>query len=138
MDLPPTTSRLPLLPVKPVRYRRLGPNATNRPSSLRSARPEAMACLRWLNGSLRDKQHQFAGGSAAFEVAMGRGRFLEQVGAVDAQLELAGGHPAQHVARAPEQFVAREHVMAQAGAREEERPLAVENGGVEGRNGSAG
>src|ERR1035437_2835692 len=101
MDLPPSTSRLPLLPVKPVRYRRLGPNATNRPSSLRSARPEATACLRWSNGSagsgqakacpttvqfggtcfslpnpgLLDKQHQFAGGLAAFEVAMGRGRF---------------------------------------------------------------
>src|ERR1035437_5815127 len=138
MDLPPSSSRLPLLPVKPVRYRRLGLNATNRPSSLRSARPEATACLRWSNGLLLDKQHQFAGGLAAFEIAMGRGRFRERVGAVDAQLEFAGGHPAQHVARAPEQFLARERVVPQARTREVERPFAVENVGVERRNRSAG
>ena len=123
MDLPHSTNRLPLLPVKPVRYRRLGLNATNRPSSLRSTRPEATACLRWSKGLL-DKQHQFAGGFAAFEGAMGLGGFLQRVGAVDAQLELPGGHPAQHVARAPEQFVACEGVMPQARARKEERPFA--------------
>src|ERR1035438_10095685 len=37
--LPGSTSRLPLLPVKPLRYRRLGPKDTSNASSLRASSP---------------------------------------------------------------------------------------------------
>ncbi len=52
----------------------------------------------WASG---DGEHEFAGGFAAFEVAMGIGGLCQRIGAVDAQLELARIDPAQHVARAP-------------------------------------
>src|SRR5271157_4734632 len=39
IDLPGSTSRLPLLPVKPLRYRRLGLKETSKASSLRASSP---------------------------------------------------------------------------------------------------
>src|ERR1035438_7599222 len=52
MDSPGVTSRFPLLPVKPVRYLRLGLKAARKASRLRSARLEATARRRSWN-SLR-------------------------------------------------------------------------------------
>src|ERR1035441_3596759 len=42
-----------------------------------------------------------------------------------------------HFAGAPEEFLAGQQVMGEAGAGEEQRALAVENGRVEGRHGAA-
>src|SRR5215469_5684683 len=51
MARPGVTSKFPLLPVKPVRYRRLAEKATSNASSFRSTSPSAMARRRGLNSS---------------------------------------------------------------------------------------
>ena len=85
------------------------------------------------HGSLRNQQ-QFTRGPAAFQIAVGRGGVGQRVSAVNAQFQLAGGDPLQYVSGAPEQFVARQQVVAQVGARQVKRTLAAEDAGVERRH----
>src|SRR5579872_1998216 len=49
MLFPGISRRLPLLPVKPDRYRKLGLNDTSSASTLRSARPSMIVCRRVSN-----------------------------------------------------------------------------------------
>src|ERR1035438_3223270 len=85
----------------------------------------------------RHGENELAGGAAAFQVAVSLGRVGEGIGAADAQAQLAGCNPAEHVAGAPEQLVAGRQVIWQPGPGEEERALGAEDGGIEGRNRSA-
>ena len=86
MESPPSTSRLPLLPVNFMRSRGLrSTNAIKRQSRLRSAEAgdRGLPAMN-SNASLRDKQHQFAAGVPRLTShGMGRSRVLERVGAVN-------------------------------------------------------
>jgi len=62
----------------------------------------------------------------------------EREGAVDRHIELARGHPPEEIRGALLQLLARRHVVAQRGARQEERALGVEHLRVERGDRAAG
>jgi hypothetical protein len=69
-------------------------------------------------------QHELAGAAARFEVLVGATRVLERVALADPPVELAGGDPAEDLARAPLELLARGDVVRQPGPRDVERALA--------------
>src|ERR1035437_5138861 len=94
--------------------------------------------LFWSVMNSPDGEEQFAGGLTGFQIAVRSGGIGQRIGAIDAQAELAGVDRAEDFTGAPEEFLARQQVMAEAGAGEEQGALAIENGRVEGRYGAAG
>jgi len=84
---------------------------------------------------LLDRQQQFAGGLARFQVAVGGGRLRQRVHAADGHPKRARCHPAEDVARPPQQLVARQKIMAQAGRVRNSEPLAFRMDGSKGATG---
>src|ERR1035438_2407449 len=103
-------------------------------------RTEESVNLVWvlIASELGGDQQELSGGMAPFQSAMGFGRLGERIHAVHANPQLAGCDPAQHVARAPQEFLAGRQMVRQARPGEEERTLGVQDVGIEGRNRAAG
>src|SRR5208337_2895443 len=83
-------------------------------------------------------QQNLACGLALFEINLSPGRFSERVGVLGAELEFAIGRPVEHFVCTPLELGARGNVMPERGPSEKERSFAVEQAGIEGRNGAAG
>src|SRR5207244_7692167 len=76
-------------------------------------------------------------GLAAFQRAMRLGGVLERELELRAQLQLAVADPAEQLARALRQLLARGDVGVEAGPRQVERPLGAEQARIEGADRSA-
>src|SRR3712207_5532 len=85
---------------------------------------------------LRDED-EFAGGLAAFEVAVGLGGVGERVGTPDADVEVALPDPGEEALGAPHEFLAGRCVVGEGRPGEEEAALLVEGLDVERRDGAA-
>src|SRR5579864_1092091 len=85
-----------------------------------------------------NREHKFAGGGAAFEIAMGMGGIGKRVDFVNPERKLFGGDPAEDIAGAPIQLVAGGDVVSEIGASEKQRSFLAEDQRLHGGNRAAG
>src|SRR6516225_6736744 len=99
---------------------------------------EPSVSLAWRVIGSRNHEYQLARGLAAFQIAVRRRRVGQRVSTVDTQFQLPAVDPLQNIRGAPEQFVARHYIVRQAGARQVQRTLPVQNRRIERRHRTAG
>ena len=75
-------------------------------------------------------QYQLSDRAPALEIAVGRCSLGKRIRGANPRRDLPGGDPVEDVPRAPQQFLAREQMVAETGTRQKERPLPVERPGV--------